>query len=228
MLRGSSVSREYELTGPLKIGRGSDCEIQIADPRSSRHHAIIRLVEGGFELQDLDSTNGTYLNHIQILSPVGLQDGDLIQIGETYLKVMSGSSTAATAPSVRPQPVQTPAAPPLEEIPAEERPLAEQANQATDAGPSDVELPTWLHNPPDEIQPIPIEELESDDLPETDLPEPEPEPHSGSGPVTVVSGLAPSCISESEGHASAEMCGPCSLTPRDERLPARMLTRIID
>ena len=174
LLRGSSVSREYELTGPLKIGRGSDCEIQIADPRSSRHHAIIRLVEGGFELQDLGSTNGTYLNHIQILSPVGLQDGDLIRIGETDLKVMGGSSTAATTPTARPQPVQTPAPPQGQQEPAEPQSLAELPNQ--EAEPSDVELPAWLHNPPGDVLQAPNEELESENELETSAPDAEPEP----------------------------------------------------
>ena len=66
LVSGGTITQEYELTGPIKIGRGSDCEVQISDPRSSRHHAIIRLVEDGFEVNDLGSTNGTYLNHIQL------------------------------------------------------------------------------------------------------------------------------------------------------------------
>ena len=74
LVSGGTITQEYELTGPIKIGRGSDCEVQISDPRSSRHHAIIRLVEDGFEVNDLGSTNGTYLNHIQLTSPIRLQD----------------------------------------------------------------------------------------------------------------------------------------------------------
>ena len=118
LVSGGTITQEYELTGPIKIGRGSDCEVQISDPRSSRHHAIIRLVEDGYEVNDLGSTNGTYLNHIQLTSPIRLQDGDLIRIGETYLKVIGSRSATATAPTPRRQPAELPSTPVVEEVEA--------------------------------------------------------------------------------------------------------------
>lgn len=147
LLSGDTISAEYELTGSAKIGRGSDCEIQISDPRSSRHHAVIHLVEGGYEVNDLGSTNGTYLNHVQILKPLRLQVGDLIRIGETSLKVLGGSSIEPTAPIARGQARQPSALP---DLPPVTEPLHE---------PAPAQAPAWLHLPPD-------------DLPEAEAPEP--------------------------------------------------------
>ncbi len=179
LVSGGTTTKEYELTGPVKIGRGSDCEIQIADPRSSRHQAIIRLVEGGYEVQDLGSTNGTYLNHIQLLSPTRLQDGDLIRIGETYLKVIGSSHTAATVPTPRPPAEEAPAisAAPVEaEIPPGtelvEGPESKvEAEEPQNEAPA-FELPAWLHTPPSETIQLPEEEAETASA--NDAPEPEP------------------------------------------------------
>ena len=64
----------------LIVGRGSDCRVVVPDRQVSRHHAVIRRTERGFELEDLNSKNGTHLNGIAIRESVLLQDGDVIQI----------------------------------------------------------------------------------------------------------------------------------------------------
>jgi hypothetical protein len=68
-----------------RIGRLSDCPIQISDPQSSRHHAEIRAVAEGFRLVDLGSTNGTFVNGTAITDHL-LADGDEIRIGTTVLR----------------------------------------------------------------------------------------------------------------------------------------------
>ena len=42
----------------MKIGRRSDCEIQISSPRVSRHHAVLRWSGQGWVIEDADSLNG--------------------------------------------------------------------------------------------------------------------------------------------------------------------------
>jgi ribosomal protein L40E len=177
LVSGGTITQEYELMGPVKIGRGSDCEIQIADPRSSRHQAIIRLVEGGYEVQDLGSTNGTYLNHIQLLSPTRLQDGDLIRIGETYLKVIGSRSASATAPTPRRLPAEPqPSVPDKAEVEigskAEPLGLAEEPQLEL----SNIELPAWLRTPPGEMPENLAEEPEAEAQLETPESEPPVEP----------------------------------------------------
>ena len=182
----------FALANDTKIGRGSDCEVQIADPRASRHHALIRLMDGGYILSDLGSTNGTYANHIQIQSAVRLQDGDLIRIGETTLRVSAGRITGDTAPSGRgnaaePSPVEAPAPEkPQEEVesipeepeavvtpPAEPAPEPE-VEPAEEIPASGYELPAWLQAAENSGQPEP-EPLPAESESE-EAAEAEPEP----------------------------------------------------
>jgi hypothetical protein len=69
----------------VRIGRLPDCAVQISDPQSSRHHAEVRAAHGGFEIVDLGSTNGTYVNDTTI-KVQALHDGDTIRIGSTAMR----------------------------------------------------------------------------------------------------------------------------------------------
>lgn len=63
------------------IGRDRKAGILIPDQRLSRRHAIIRHVQEGFYLTDLNSTNGTYVNGKPISRPTRLKDGDRVRLG---------------------------------------------------------------------------------------------------------------------------------------------------
>ena len=71
----------------LVMGRSSETALQIEDDGVSRKHAkVVQASNGHFQLVDLGSTNGTFLNGIKV-SVANLQDGDKIQIGSnTVLK----------------------------------------------------------------------------------------------------------------------------------------------
>ena len=71
-----------------RLGRGTDVDIRIDDPGVSRHHAEILL---GREviLRDLRSTNGTYVDGVQV-GEVVLAEGNVIQIGATRLTFRAG------------------------------------------------------------------------------------------------------------------------------------------
>ena len=82
-----SFSRQYQLGDEISLGRHTDNDIVIPDSRASRHHA--RVTRGGdaFFLEDLASSNGTFVGDEQ-LSPGSrreLTDGDVIWIGSTRL-----------------------------------------------------------------------------------------------------------------------------------------------
>ncbi len=71
-----------------RLGRGTDVDIRVDDPGASRHHAEILL---GREvlLRDLGSTNGTYVDGVQVGETV-LHDGAVIQLGGTRLTFRAG------------------------------------------------------------------------------------------------------------------------------------------
>ncbi len=76
---------------PCVIGR-KQADIYIKDKHVSRRHAHIIELEGKFFIEDLDSTNGTYVNDKEI-KVCELSQGDTITVGETSLKIDSiGSS----------------------------------------------------------------------------------------------------------------------------------------
>ena len=77
------TGHEHLLRGDVTtIGRAVECDIVITSKRISREHA--RLVREGRRvmLEDLDSTNGTFLNQERILEPMELRDGDAIAVGD--------------------------------------------------------------------------------------------------------------------------------------------------
>jgi pSer/pThr/pTyr-binding forkhead associated (FHA) protein len=69
----------------LSAGRSSDCNIVLADPRASRHHADFCWNGQRWQVVDRGSTNGTYVNGMQAYQPYDLRLGDRITIGETTL-----------------------------------------------------------------------------------------------------------------------------------------------
>jgi len=73
---------------PAVLGRASDA-LSLTDYTVSRRHAEVRPVGGGWQLVDLNSANGTYLNGKRVERPVRLKHGDQIRLGGTLL-VWSG------------------------------------------------------------------------------------------------------------------------------------------
>lgn len=73
------VFESYGIKESATIGRSKKCEVYIADPFLSKEHARIFLKEGAFYIEDLDSTNGTYVNGKKLLDKaVKLKDSDKI------------------------------------------------------------------------------------------------------------------------------------------------------
>ncbi|MDQ3419503.1 MAG: FHA domain-containing protein [Acidobacteriota bacterium] len=72
-------------TGANVIGRAGDAEVWIDAAGVSRHHARITVDAGAAMLDDLDSTNGTYLRGARVTSPCRLADGDQIRLGAVVI-----------------------------------------------------------------------------------------------------------------------------------------------
>ena len=85
---GHTPGMEYDVGEGAVLGRGDQAEIRLEDPfASSRHARLVR--QGGIVvLEDLGSTNGTYLNEELLTGPQPLHRGDRLRIGDsefTYL-----------------------------------------------------------------------------------------------------------------------------------------------
>ncbi|MFC1879366.1 FHA domain-containing protein [Chloroflexota bacterium] len=75
--------KQHKLSGPsANIGRAVESDVVIASKRVSREHARIRKEGHYWLLEDLASTNGTYLNEERISAPQRLRDGDRVTVGE--------------------------------------------------------------------------------------------------------------------------------------------------
>src|SRR5689334_21287181 len=66
----------------LRVGRASDCDVCLAHPMVSRHHALLeRLSDGRLRLTDLESSNGITVNGVRITQPTIVGDNVSIGIG---------------------------------------------------------------------------------------------------------------------------------------------------
>jgi hypothetical protein len=88
VIYGDHLGKEYRL-GPTRmlIGRTDQCDLVIDDSLVSRKHACIERKDGRFLLQDLKSTNGTFLNG-EFIDVCVLNHGDKIRIGNTVLQFL--------------------------------------------------------------------------------------------------------------------------------------------
>jgi DNA-binding NtrC family response regulator len=70
---------------PLVLGKGDDCDIEIADPHVSRRHARIAKTRRGVVVEDLDSRNGTFVHGVAVKEAV-LTPGVVISLGKTAIR----------------------------------------------------------------------------------------------------------------------------------------------
>ncbi len=85
---GDLAGTRISLTGaPVLIGRAHDSTVVLTDDYASTRHARITQTEGRWFLEDLGSTNGTYLGQHKVDSPVPLEPGVPVRIGKTVLEL---------------------------------------------------------------------------------------------------------------------------------------------
>jgi hypothetical protein len=116
---GPEAGRRIELDLEVAIGR-QDTDLVVEDPEVSRRHAVLRRSDGSVVLEDLDSTNGTFVNGERIRSPIAVAPGDEIRVGRTTLKIEPDRRADDTIVSKPPRPDQIRSAEaPTGAIPAE-------------------------------------------------------------------------------------------------------------
>jgi diguanylate cyclase (GGDEF)-like protein len=96
VIYGDELGKRIPIAGgSIEAGRSSTCQIPIDQESVSRRHARIWWTGTGFHVKDLGSTNGTYVNDL-LVAEQELHDGDLVKVGRTILKFMSGSNIEAS------------------------------------------------------------------------------------------------------------------------------------
>lgn len=100
LVQESTGVREFELVdNEVHLGRELDNALRLADPSISRHHAVIRKTDAGYEVQDLQSSNGVLVNGTRVQTAL-LRDGDRVTMGQiqmTYVNPVPVESLATMA-----------------------------------------------------------------------------------------------------------------------------------
>lgn len=81
--------RREALTTPFEVGRTRDTELFLRDPEVSRRHARFESQNSVLYLEDLKSSNGTFLNGRRIAESIELRRGDTVDVGTTRLVIRS-------------------------------------------------------------------------------------------------------------------------------------------
>jgi hypothetical protein len=95
---GPNAGTVIDLTKEVSMmGRDVTNEVTIGDAEVSRQHARLTRTPGGFVLEDLGSTNGTFVNGERLVSPRVLNSGDLIGLGENVTLTFEGTAVESAA-----------------------------------------------------------------------------------------------------------------------------------
>jgi pSer/pThr/pTyr-binding forkhead associated (FHA) protein len=79
--------RTVPLKDSITVGRAATCDLVVSDTYVSNVHARIFVKDGSYWLEDLGSTNGTYMNRAKVTVPTAVGPGDEIRIGKATLEL---------------------------------------------------------------------------------------------------------------------------------------------
>jgi predicted component of type VI protein secretion system len=118
---GPLAGYRYEVSQEMSIGR-ENAAITLQDDEVSRRHAVIRPVQEGLEIQDLGSTNGTWVNDRRVEGPTVIRPGDVLRLGQISFEIQldavvvpapqPAAATAARGPAAAQAPPQASFQPP--------------------------------------------------------------------------------------------------------------------
>jgi pSer/pThr/pTyr-binding forkhead associated (FHA) protein len=79
--------RTVAVSGNMVMGRAAECELALDDTFVSQQHARLFAKNGSWFVEDLGSTNGTFVNDQRLAAPAMVQPGDRIRLGTTVLEL---------------------------------------------------------------------------------------------------------------------------------------------
>lgn len=103
VLRAVTSGDEYLLQGEMLVGREVECAIALNSGHISRYHAKINVSPNGVYIEDLHSTNGTFVNGQKIKGRVRLTVGDEVAFDDITFRLTSGASGSAADTALSPR-----------------------------------------------------------------------------------------------------------------------------
>ena len=112
MTQGPEPGRTFAIDrDSIRIGRDPSNDVDIDHPQISRHHARLTLQGSVVVLEDLGSTNGTFVNGMRLTAPHTMANGDVISLGDAVTFTFYGQAAGAATVVTPPATVRTPAIP---------------------------------------------------------------------------------------------------------------------
>lgn len=103
VLRALANGEEYPLQGEMLVGREVECAITLNSGHISRYHAKINVSPNGVYIEDLHSTNGTFVNGQKIKGRIRLNVGDEVAFDDITFRLTSNASGAAADTALSPR-----------------------------------------------------------------------------------------------------------------------------
>src|SRR5215218_9079620 len=91
--------REVPVLAGTTVGR-DDCDVVLTDPEVSRRHAVLVASSDGLAIEDLGSTNGTWVNGERIARPEPIRAGDEVRFGNTVWHVRAAAAASDGRPTI--------------------------------------------------------------------------------------------------------------------------------
>jgi pSer/pThr/pTyr-binding forkhead associated (FHA) protein len=134
IVEGDDAGRQTPLTGSIEIGREASLALPLDDEQTSRRHARVEAQGDHAVVEDLGSTNGTYLNGQPIEGQRTLRPGDRLRVGLTVFELRTAADVQRQPSAVIPVPQVTQLSTDvLDPVPEEElmpEPVAEAPGEA--------------------------------------------------------------------------------------------------
>jgi FOG: FHA domain len=142
-ITGEFTGQEISVDRDMLVGRHQDADLLLQAAEISRRHAALLLKDQLLWVQDLNSSNGTFVNDIRIEQEKQLHDGDIVQFASFKFSILAPAQENIDLPEIEAEPVQTAA--PTQDLSDQGMPsLAERAAETEvrrDGMPQNVSIP---------------------------------------------------------------------------------------
>ena len=103
VIQGPDAGRSFQLGHQSVVGRDPTASVHLLDAEVSRRHAILTAEEGRLRVEDLGSSNGTFVDEQQIDGEVEVQPGQKLRVGQTIIEVRApeGGGDPENMPSTK-------------------------------------------------------------------------------------------------------------------------------
>lgn len=141
-ITGEITGQEITVDRDMLVGRHQDADLLLQAAEISRRHAALLLKDQVLWVQDLNSSNGTFVNDIRIEQEKQLHDGDIVQFASFKFSVLAPAQKSTDLPEIEAEPVQTA---PTQDLSDQGMPsLAERAAEVEvrhDGMPQNISIP---------------------------------------------------------------------------------------